>query len=144
MGEHLFSKYTRFVVDYTEGNEGRQTYPLWWLQSPEVGFSSWTPDGPYHGRACKAGELCATCGATSDVQASPATISLPAASAKPDIAQAADLSAQGLQSSLPSFALFIAAVGLSASMSAVAYFIGRRHGCKEVTHRSQGYNFLPA
>mmetsp|Transcript_27969 Transcript_27969/g.64550 ORF Transcript_27969/g.64550 Transcript_27969/m.64550 type:complete len:669 (+) Transcript_27969:53-2059(+) len=52
----LFSKYGRLVVTYNESENGEsahgpgsQEYPAWWLQSLEVGFSSWSPHGPYHG-----------------------------------------------------------------------------------------------
>lgn len=52
----LFAKYGRYVVTHNESANGEsvhgigsQEYPEWWLRSPEVGFSTWAWDGPYHG-----------------------------------------------------------------------------------------------
>lgn len=49
----LFAKYGRYVVTYNESENGEsmagQAYPEWWVRSPEVGFSTWAPQGPYHG-----------------------------------------------------------------------------------------------
>lgn len=49
----LFAKYGRYVVTYNESENGEsmagQAYPEWWVRSPEVGFSTWAPRGPYHG-----------------------------------------------------------------------------------------------
>jgi len=48
----LFAKFGRYVITYNESAVGGETlmrYPLWWLQSPEVGFTSWQPQGPFHG-----------------------------------------------------------------------------------------------
>lgn len=47
----LFAKYRGFVVAYNESGNGevKQMYPEWWLRSPEVGFTSWKPRGPFHG-----------------------------------------------------------------------------------------------
>jgi len=52
----LFGKYGRYVVTHNESANGElvhgvgsQEYPAWWLQSPEVGFTTWSKHGPYHG-----------------------------------------------------------------------------------------------
>jgi len=52
----LFGKYGRLVVTNNESDigeyvhgPGSQELPEWWLNSPEVGYTSWTPNGPYHG-----------------------------------------------------------------------------------------------
>jgi len=47
----LFAKFGRYAVTYNESDvgEGYVYYPAWWLNSPEVGFSLWSPNGPYHG-----------------------------------------------------------------------------------------------
>jgi len=52
----LFGKYGRYVVTFNETANGEivhgagsQEYPEWWLRSPEVGFTTWSKDGPYHG-----------------------------------------------------------------------------------------------
>jgi len=47
----LFAKFGRYVVTYNESANGevRQMYPEWWLRSPEVGFTSWMAQGPFHG-----------------------------------------------------------------------------------------------
>jgi len=51
---HIFAKYGRYVVTYNESEIGGedaagQAYPMWWLSSPEVGFLTWSPNGPFHG-----------------------------------------------------------------------------------------------
>lgn len=50
----LFAKYGRYVETFSESEEHgenvtAQEYPEWWLRSADVGFSSWQPEGPYHG-----------------------------------------------------------------------------------------------
>eukprot|EP00439_Symbiodinium_sp_Y106_P037905 s5278_g4.t1 len=51
---YLIAKYGRQVVTYNESTVGGvnytgQIYPQWWLQSPDVGFTSWSPKGPWIG-----------------------------------------------------------------------------------------------
>jgi len=51
---HIIVKYARYAVTTDEREvEGEdflgQSYPAWWLTSPDVGFSSWTPTGPFIG-----------------------------------------------------------------------------------------------
>merc|ERR1711879_424189 len=51
---HIWAKFGRYVVTYNETEIGGedaagQAYPMWWLQSPDVGFLDWTRNGPYHG-----------------------------------------------------------------------------------------------
>lgn len=51
---HIWAKYARNSVTYNESEIGGedafgQAYPEWWLQSPEVGFTTWTRTGPFHG-----------------------------------------------------------------------------------------------
>jgi len=50
----LMAKYGHYVVTHNESTNGElvhgagsQEFPIWWLSSPEVGFTSWTPSGPY-------------------------------------------------------------------------------------------------
>lgn len=47
----LFAKFNRWRVTYNESANGEDVlfYPEWWLRSPEVGFTSWKPHGPFHG-----------------------------------------------------------------------------------------------
>jgi len=47
----MFGKYGRNVVIHNESTIGEVVtrYPEWWLRSPEVGFTSWNAEGPYHG-----------------------------------------------------------------------------------------------
>jgi len=52
----LLAKFGRYVVTHNESANGEfvhgpgsQEYRAWWLSSPEVGFTTWTPRGPYHG-----------------------------------------------------------------------------------------------
>jgi dipeptidase len=49
----LIAKYRGYVITHNEtmtGEEARgQPYPSWWLESPEVGFATWTDKGPFHG-----------------------------------------------------------------------------------------------
>lgn len=51
--EDVVSKYGRHVVTHNESVTGVDRLgtllPAWWLRSPEVGFSTWSPSGPYHG-----------------------------------------------------------------------------------------------
>jgi len=60
----LLGKYSRYVVTHNESANGEfvhgpgsQEYPAWWLSSPEVGFTTWTPNGPYHGTLLSAQAL---------------------------------------------------------------------------------------
>ncbi|CAE7426497.1 pipD, partial [Symbiodinium necroappetens] len=51
---YLIAKYGRQVVTYNESSVGGvnytgQIYPQWWLQSPDVGFTTWSPKGPWIG-----------------------------------------------------------------------------------------------
>lgn len=51
---YLIAKYGRQVVTYNESSVGGvnytgQIYSQWWLQSPDVGFTSWSPKGPWIG-----------------------------------------------------------------------------------------------
>jgi hypothetical protein len=51
---HIWAKFGRYVVTFNETEVGGedaagQAYPTWWLESADVGFLSWTRDGPYHG-----------------------------------------------------------------------------------------------
>jgi len=50
-GFHLLGKHSRYVTTYNETPTGEvlTRYPEWWLRSPEVGFTSWRPQGPFHG-----------------------------------------------------------------------------------------------
>merc|ERR1712048_363576 len=43
----LFAKFGRYVVTSNETEQGEvvQRFPTWWLESPEVGFMSWSPSG---------------------------------------------------------------------------------------------------
>lgn len=49
----LFAKFGRMVVTYNETELGESTagwaYPTWWANNPIVGYSAWTPSGPFHG-----------------------------------------------------------------------------------------------
>eukprot|EP00931_Biecheleriopsis_adriatica_P116212 TRINITY_DN9188_c0_g1_i1.p1 TRINITY_DN9188_c0_g1~~TRINITY_DN9188_c0_g1_i1.p1 ORF type:complete len:652 (-),score=92.06 TRINITY_DN9188_c0_g1_i1:339-2294(-) len=49
----LWAKFGRYVVTFNETEIGEdafgQAYPMWWLQSADVGFLSWAANGPYHG-----------------------------------------------------------------------------------------------
>jgi len=49
LSEVLLGKYSRYAVTYKEGDDTPQTYPEWWLRSPEVGYSTWAVVGPFHG-----------------------------------------------------------------------------------------------
>merc|ERR1712079_379743 len=55
--EEVVSKYGRHVVTHNETVTGVDRIgtllPAWWLRSPEVGFSTWSPSGPYHGALLK-------------------------------------------------------------------------------------------
>lgn len=48
----LFAKFNRYTITHNESaTSGKEVvrYPEWWLRSPEVGFTSWSKDGPFHG-----------------------------------------------------------------------------------------------
>lgn len=48
----LFAKFHHYGIVYNESGTNGEVwlnYPEWWLKSPEVGFTSWSPKGPYHG-----------------------------------------------------------------------------------------------
>merc|ERR1712039_530347 len=48
----LFAKFGRYSVTSNESANGEepQRYPEWWLNSLEVGYTTWAVNGPYHGR----------------------------------------------------------------------------------------------
>jgi hypothetical protein len=52
----LVAKYRGYVVTHNATSEdaNAQMYPAWWLKSPEVGFTSWSPTGPFHGTVFEA------------------------------------------------------------------------------------------
>jgi hypothetical protein len=52
----LIAKYRGYVVTHNATSEdpAAQSYPAWWLKSPEVGFTSWSPTGPFHGTLLEA------------------------------------------------------------------------------------------
>jgi len=60
----IFTKFGRYVVTYNEtatGVDGHgMALPAWWLRSPEVGFTTWTASGPFHGVYLDAAEVPAT------------------------------------------------------------------------------------
>jgi len=47
----LFAKFGRYAVTSNESANGEvlQRYPDWWIASPEVGYTLWAPQGPFHG-----------------------------------------------------------------------------------------------
>jgi len=47
----LVAKYRGYTITDNESSTGAvpQQYPAWWVHSTEVGFTSWTPWGPFHG-----------------------------------------------------------------------------------------------
>lgn len=49
----LFAKFGRMVVTYNDTDSGESmagwAYPEWWANSAAVGYSTWTPSGPFHG-----------------------------------------------------------------------------------------------
>jgi len=48
----LFAKFGRYSITFNETAQGElpMVYPVWWLNAPDVGYSMWTPNGPFHGR----------------------------------------------------------------------------------------------
>jgi hypothetical protein len=56
----LVVKYRGYVITHNETMTGvdpfGQAYPSWWLRSTEVGYSTWQPNGPYHGLIIEAPE----------------------------------------------------------------------------------------
>jgi len=49
MAWSLFAKFGRYAVTHNETSETLQEYPQWWMDSIEVGFTMWAPEGPFHG-----------------------------------------------------------------------------------------------
>jgi len=47
----LFAKYSRYAITSNETDKGErlQVYPEWWINSPDVGYSLWQSNGPFHG-----------------------------------------------------------------------------------------------
>lgn len=43
----LFAKFGRYAITSNETEQGEvvQSYPTWWLQSAEVGYTNWSPSG---------------------------------------------------------------------------------------------------
>ena len=48
----LLAKYGQGLVTYNESVSARQEYPDDWLESIDVGFTTWSPEGPFHGIPC--------------------------------------------------------------------------------------------
>jgi len=46
-----FAKFGRYTVTYNESEKGEQLqmFPSWWVHSPDVGYTLWNNDGPFHG-----------------------------------------------------------------------------------------------
>jgi len=51
MGFSLFAKYGRYSISVNDSVSGQQLweYPEWWVKSPDVGYTLWSPHGPFHG-----------------------------------------------------------------------------------------------
>jgi len=51
LGWSLFAKYGRYAVTSNETGTGEipQQYPDWWINNVEVGFTLWSPAGPFQG-----------------------------------------------------------------------------------------------
>lgn len=48
----LFAKFGRYTITHNESGESGedlQQYPAWWVASPDVGFTLWAKEGPWHG-----------------------------------------------------------------------------------------------
>merc|ERR1712196_624652 len=43
----LFAKFGRYAVTTNETSQTPQRYPQWWVDSIEVGFTMWAPEGPF-------------------------------------------------------------------------------------------------
>lgn len=131
--DYLFAKYSRAEVTYTESEEGRQVYPLWWLDSPEVGFRSWTPEGPFHGIVCKTGDACGS-GAIEAAFTS---------ATKRSTDSASSVVQQPFLVSPPVFAAVAVAVAFALSLSLATYWLGLSHG-KRQQEGASGYLSLSA
>jgi len=110
---HLMTKYRGYVVTNNGTANGEdahgQAYPKWWLETEDVGYTSWTSKGPYHGvpdgyqtRPCRAIETSFVVQANSGVAA-------------------------GLPSPGAMLLFFTTAIGLATG----AYQLGRWHGRKD-------------
>lgn len=64
----IVAKYGRYVItnNETEIGEGKQVYPDWWTLSTDVGYSLWTPKGPFGGSSCLAQATVQTTAHSSD------------------------------------------------------------------------------
>lgn len=139
--DHLFSKYSRSAVDYTEEDEGTWAVPLWWLNSTEVGFRSWTPEGPYHGVACPVGKPCAPYPADVAISVPATALSL----AVPIMEEAEAVFEPRSGAVLVPYAVVVGALPLSLSLGAAMFWLGMRCGRQEIeTQKASGYAFLAA
>jgi dipeptidase len=47
----LFAKFGRKAITFNDTDQGAlaQRYPAWWVESPSVGYTIWSAEGPFHG-----------------------------------------------------------------------------------------------
>lgn len=116
----LFAKYGRYVVTFNESETGEsfanQTYPEWWVLSPEVGFATWAPQGPFHGIMLTENGTAAMAAAASLPATWMAGINIPI--------------------------VFVIWLLPSVSMAGIAYHMGTRRG-RESHEIHQGYIYYP-
>jgi hypothetical protein len=123
----LFGKFGRHLVTYNESLTGVSTVgqqlPAWWLSNPEVGFTTWSESGPFHGVTFDA-----------------ATMTLS------DVAAASE-SMSAVQGKLGTgnilVQLSLTAV-LMVMVSAGTYRLGLKHGRRVSEHENMGYYIIPA
>jgi len=124
----LFGKFGRHSVTYNESLTGVSTVgqqlPAWWLSSPEVGFTTWSVSGPFHGVALDA-EM-----TSSEVAAVMTSESMAAVHNTID-----DGSFR--------IALILVSILMTCALAAT-YKLGLRHGRQVLENENKGYFILSA
>lgn len=123
----LFGKFGRHLVTYNESLTGVSTVgqqlPAWWLSSPEVGFTTWSVSGPFHGVTLDAEKMTSS-----------------------EVAAAASESMAVVQTTTDERSTRIALLlipCLMASALAATYKLGLRHG-RHGLENDKGYHTLSA
>jgi hypothetical protein len=133
LSTELFSKFSRHSVTYNEGPNGVSSVgwqlPAWWLQSPEVGYTTWSgASGPFHGVLLDARKM----------------TSAELFWAARETHTLASVGVSSTQDRGIRYAMLFLMPFLLVFASAATYQLGHRRGCQSIQQDSKGYYILSA
>lgn len=141
---HLIAKYGREIVTYNESEVGGTApalwvLPEWWLRSPEVGFSSWTPQGPFHGINLTENQTAAALQCLNNSAQVLSSSELAAGASTLQPSQNCNISSVSLgvfAFATPghSVSSLVMTTTFGMAIAAVSYFLGVKHGRREHGH----------